>query len=81
LVEIAKRQKCTKNAMPISFDQNCLHLTFHYTQTVNLRNGQVKSTMHVKLLQKNFFVENVWPANLAVFIYVSTHYVDLLNSL
>jgi len=32
--------------------------------------------MHVKILQKNVFVENVWPANLALFIYVSTHCVE-----
>ena len=30
--------------------------------------------MHVKILQKNF-VEKVWPANLALFVYVSTHYI------
>jgi len=29
--------------------------------------------MHVKILKKNVFVENVWPANLALFVYVSTH--------
>ena len=33
--------------------------------------------MHVKIIQKNVFVENVWPANLALFyIYVSTHCVE-----
>ena len=32
--------------------------------------------MHVKILQKNVFVENVWPANSALFIYVSTHCVQ-----
>ena len=32
--------------------------------------------MHLKIIQKNVFVENVWPANLALFIYVSTHCVE-----
>jgi len=32
--------------------------------------------MHVKIKQKNVFVENVWPANLALFIDVSTHCVE-----
>ena len=34
--------------------------------------------MHVKI-QKNIFVENVCPANLALFIYVSTHCVDTVK--
>ena len=32
--------------------------------------------MHVKIIQKNVFVENVWAANLALFVYVSTHCVE-----
>ena len=35
--------------------------------------------MHVKIIQKNVFVENVWPANLALFIYVSTHCVETVK--
>ena len=35
--------------------------------------------MHVKILQKNVFVENVWPANVALFIYVSTHCVETVK--
>ena len=35
--------------------------------------------MHVKILQKNVFVENVWPANLALFVYVSTHCVETVK--
>jgi len=35
--------------------------------------------MHVKIVQKNVFVENVWPANLTLFIYVSTHCVDTVK--
>ena len=31
--------------------------------------------MHVKYYRKDVFVENVWPANLALFVYVSTHCV------
>jgi len=34
------------------------------------------SSLHVKILQKNEFVENVWPANSALFIYISIHCVE-----
>ena len=35
--------------------------------------------MHVKIVQKNVFDENVWPANLAMFIYVSIHCVETVK--
>ena len=35
--------------------------------------------MHVKILQKNVFVENVWPAKLALFVYDSTHCVETVK--
>ena len=35
--------------------------------------------MHVKILHKNVFVENVWPANLALFVYFSTHCVETVK--
>ena len=35
--------------------------------------------MHVNILQKNVFVENVWPANLPLFVYVSTHWVETVK--
>jgi len=35
--------------------------------------------MHVKYYRKNVFVENVWPANLALFVYVSTHCVETIK--
>jgi len=35
--------------------------------------------MHVKIIQKNEFVENVWPANLDLFIYVSTDCVEIVK--
>ena len=35
--------------------------------------------MHVKCYRKNVFVENVWPANLALFVYVSTHCVETVK--
>ena len=38
---------------------------------VNMRNCQIKLSMHVKVLQ-TFFLKNVWPANSAFFIYFST---------
>jgi len=41
-----------------------------------MRNFQIQLFMHVKIIQKNVFVENVWAANLALFVYVSTHCVE-----
>jgi len=35
--------------------------------------------MHVKYYRKDAFVENVWPANLALFVYVSTHCVETVK--
>jgi len=35
--------------------------------------------MHVKFLQKNAFIENVWPANLSLFVNVSTHCVETVK--
>jgi len=38
--------------------------------------------MHASMkIQKNEFVKSVWPANSALFIYVSTHCVETVNSL
>ena len=37
--------------------------------------------MHIKILQKNAFVENVWPANSDLFIYVSIHCVETVTKL
>jgi len=33
------------------------------------------------ITEKNEFIENVWPANTALFIYVSTHCAKQFNSL
>jgi len=35
--------------------------------------------MHVKILQKRVFVENVRPANLALFVYVSSQCVETVK--
>jgi len=35
--------------------------------------------MHVKYYRKDVIVENVWPANLALFVYVSTHCVETVK--
>jgi len=35
--------------------------------------------MHVKKIHKNVFVEIVWPANLALFVPVSTHCVETIK--
>ena len=44
-----------------------------------MRNCQIYLFMHVKYYRKNVFVENVWPANLALFVYVSTHCVETVK--
>ena len=44
-----------------------------------MRNSQIQLFMHVKLLQKNEFVENVCPANSALFIYISTQCVETVK--
>jgi len=62
--------------------QNCLHLTFlpylssetysrKYEKLPNIVINACK-----KYYRKNVFVENVWLANLALFIYVSTYCVE-----
>jgi len=49
---------------------------------VNIRNYKMQLSMHFKILQKkNEFVENVWPANSALFIYVSTLCVETVKKL
>ena len=46
-----------------------------------MRNCQIYSFMHVKIIQKNAFVENVWPANLALLVYVRPIASRKLNGL
>jgi len=46
-----------KDAMPVSFDQNCLHLTYYHTLEVNptpinMNNCHIQLFRHVKILQK-----------------------------
>jgi len=36
--------------------------------------------MHVKIIQKNVFVENVWPANFALFIYIASEQLNGLTT-
>ena len=50
--------------------QNGLQLTFK-----PYLSSETQLFMHVKYYRKNVFVQNFWPANLALFIYVSTHCV------
>ena len=38
-------------------------------------------SMHFKILQKKKLVKNVWPANSAMFIYVSTLSVETVKKL
>ena len=48
---------------------------------VIMRNCQKMLSLHNKILRKNDFVETVCPPNVAVFVYVSTHYVETTKSL
>ena len=61
--------------------QNCLHLTFEQYLSSETYSRKYKKLPNIVILAcknitKNAFVENVWPANLALFIYVSTHCVE-----
>jgi len=64
---------------------NCLHLTFEpYLSSKTYSRKYEKLTNIVihawkKYYWKSIFVENVWPANLALFIYVSTHCVETVK--
>ena len=59
--------------------QNCLHLTFEQYFSSETYSRKYEKLPNIVILackhitEKNAFVENVWPANLALFIYVSTH--------
>ena len=64
--------------------QNCLHLAFKpylSSETYSRKYEKLPNiVVHArKILQKNVFVENVWPANLALFVYVSTHCVETVK--
>jgi len=64
--------------------QNCLHLTFkpYLSSETYFRKYEKLPTKvgHAcKILHKNVFVENVWNANLALFVYVSTHCVETVK--
>jgi len=61
--------------------QNCLHLTFEQYLSRKTYSSKYEKLPNIvilacKILQKNAFVENVLPANLALFIYVSSHCVE-----
>ena len=64
--------------------QNCLHLTFKpylSSETYSRKYEKLPNiVVHAcKILQKKVFVENVWPANLALFVYVLTHCVEAVK--
>jgi len=61
--------------------QNCLHLTFEQNLSSETYSRKYEKLPNIVILackkyRKNAFVQNVWPANLALFIYVSTHCVE-----
>jgi len=65
--------------------QKCLHLTFkpyrssetYSRKYEKLPNIVINACTNIK--EKNDFFENVWPANSALFIYVSTHCVEMVK--
>jgi len=75
---------CLKMLCLYLLGQNCLHLTFKpylSSETYSRQYEKLPSiVVHAcKILQKNVFVENVWPVNLALFVYVSTHCVETVK--
>jgi len=66
--------------MPVSFDQNFLHLTLKpYLSSESCSRKYEKPPSILKYYRTNGFVEKVWPANLALFIYVLTHYIETVK--
>jgi len=65
--------------------QNCLHLTFSPCLSSETYSRKYEKPPNIvihackKYDRKNVFVEYVWPANLALFIYVSTHCVETVK--
>ena len=65
--------------------QNCLHLTFEQYLSSETYSRKYEKLPNIVILacqnitEKNAFVENVWPANLVLFIYVSTHCVETVK--
>jgi len=51
------------------------------TLYMKLFEASLQTAKYVNIIQKNVFVENVLPANLALFIYVSTIASKQLNGL
>jgi len=70
--------------MPYLLGQNSLQsyiLTIFKQETYSSRYEKLPNiVIHAcKKYRKNVFVENVWPATLALFIYVSTHCVETVK--
>ena len=65
--------------------QNCLHLTFEQYLSSETYSRKYEKLPNIVILacksitEKNAFVENAWPANLDLFIYVSTHCVETVK--
>jgi len=72
--------------IPCLFFQNCLHLTFEpYLSSETYSRKYEKQpnivTHACKIYRKSEFVDNVWPANSTLFIYVSTYCVETVKQL
>jgi len=72
--------------MPVCFDQNWLHLTF---LTMYLSSESFSRTLEQlsnivfhackSITEKPILLTKVWPANLALFVYVSTYYIEAIK--
>lgn len=63
-----------KDAMHDLFTFN--HIQAVLTTPVNMKNCQIQLSMHVKILHTKTTVETVWPADLVLFINVSSHQAE-----
>jgi len=74
-----------KDAMPVSFRSELF--TSYILTMIKQQNllpsiwETAKLIIHAckNITEKNAFIENVWTANLALFIYVSTHFVETVK--
>jgi len=77
--------QCLKMLGLYLLGQNCLPHTFEQYLSSETYSHKYEKLPNIVILactnitEKNAFVENVWPANLALFIYVSTHCVETVK--
>ena len=71
-----------KDTLPVFYYQNCLHHTFlPYTQAIYKKTANHNYPCMLNYKGNNDQVEKMWPDNLALFIYISTHNVETVTKL